>query len=129
MSETLTLLLVTVIIAVIVFFLYDRFGRYLLQYRLEATGIRVTFLGPFGGSRIPFANIAEVREVPGIGWNLLPSARPVVACRWGNRIFGRGVLIRLRTGFIKSILITPDNPDYFIEFVRERVKEISEANE
>ena len=124
MSETSTLLLVTVIIAAVVFFLYDRFGRYLLQYRLEATGIRVTFLGPFGGSRIPFANIAEVREFPAIGWNLLRSARPIIACRWGNRIFGRGVLIRLRTGFIKSILITPDDPDAFIEAVRRHVKEI-----
>lgn len=39
---------------------------------------------------------------------------------WGNLFIKKGVVIKLKKGFVKIIYITPDNPSKFIEQVKKR---------
>jgi hypothetical protein len=61
--------------------------------------------------RIPIAEVVQVtRPSPRGLW-----LNPWYAFRFGNRIWGETVLIKRKRGLIKSIVITPDDPERFIE--------------
>ena len=91
-------------------------GRYVLNYKVRETGVDVLVLGVIPVKRIPFKNVAEIREV---SWRetCRLNEDSLFTLRIGNRLFGRGVLIRQKRWILrKIILMTPDKPD---EFVRE----------
>jgi len=91
-------------------------GRYFYNYRVTDRGIEIVLFGTFPIKRVAFSNIAEVQVGPAAKEML-----PFKGVAFGNRVWGRTVLVRQRKGIIKRLFITPDNPEQFVRRVRERL--------
>ena len=65
--------------------------------------------------RCRFADVVEVRLVS-FSYLLLPAA-----LRLMNRPFGPYVLVRKKSGIVRRVVITPDDAQGFIAFVRSRM--------
>jgi len=92
--------------------IFQFLGRYLYDYRISKTCIKIVLLAKIPLFRIPFSNIIEIRKISfkeGLG-----NDDSYSALKFGNRIWGEGVLIRRKKGLFKKVLITPDKPDEFI---------------
>lgn len=96
-------------------------GRYIFNYRITNDSLQFVVFGKVPYMYIKLANIAEIREVSFKEATFEKS----MAWRCGNRLWGRGILIRRRKGIIKTILITPDNVDEFISKIRERMEQVA----
>jgi len=87
-------------------------ASWLYDYHLGARAIEVRFLGVFKMYEIEYADIEEVRLVPA-----REALRPkITTLGMGNRI-GRIVEIKKRTGVVRSILVTPKDPESFVRLV------------
>ena len=91
-------------------------GRYVYNYQVTDRGIEIVLFGKLPIKRIPFSNIAEVRMGP-TAREMLPFKGIAV----GNRVWGQTVLVRQKTGLVKRLFITPDNPEQFVRKVREQL--------
>ncbi len=110
---------VSVIAAAILLLLFiGQFAlRFIYSYDVEGGTIRIILFSAIPVARIPISDVVQVTRASPRGLWL----NPWYALRLGNRIFGHAVLIKRRDGWIKSIVITPDDPDQFIdEFNRAR---------
>jgi hypothetical protein len=85
--------------------------RFIYSYDIKGGAIRILLFSAIPIIRIPISQVVEVTRPPtGEFW-----LNPFHALRFGNRLIGNAVLIRKKRGLIKSIIITPDNPDRFID--------------
>ena len=97
---------------VLLILLIGQFGlRLIYSYDIRDGAIRVVLFSVFPVVRFPILNVVSVTRASRKGLWL----NPWYALRLGNRIFGDAVLIRRRQGLIKLIVITPDDPDRFID--------------
>ena len=96
--------------------LFQFTGRYLYNYRITDRGIEVVLIGKFPVMRVGFDNIAEIRVGPATKEML-----PFKGIAFGNRVWGRTVLVRQKTGLVRRLFITPDNPEQFVRKVREQL--------
>jgi hypothetical protein len=71
---------------------------------------------------MPFSDIIEIRKIS-LKEALL--ANEFSTLRFGNRIWGGIVLIRKANGLFKTIVITPDNPEMFINNVNQHISKKS----
>jgi hypothetical protein len=112
------------IVAALIFFIivgalaFQILGRYVFRYRITKDSLQFVVFGKIPYMSIKLANIAEIREV---SFKEATFQKPLV-WRCGNRLWGKIVLIRRKKGIIKTILITPDNPDEFISEIRESTR-------
>ena len=97
-------------------------GRYIFNYRITNDSLQFVVFGKVPYMYIKLANIAEVRKVSFKEATFQKGIEGVLVLRCGNRLWGRGILIRRKKGIFKTILITPDNADEFISKIRERIK-------
>jgi hypothetical protein len=87
--------------------------RYVYGYDIKNYRIRLLLFNLVPLLEIPIADIQEVRVCSAKDlW------RPSFAFRCGNRMWGECVLIQKKSGFVRTIIITPDNSAEFIERVK-----------
>ncbi len=121
--QTIIGLFSVVVMIVFVGGVYQLCGRYFIVYNVTQESIRIEVFGaPL--IIIPYSCIEEVRRISG-----LESLRPRIRIlRAGNRIIGRVVLVQKSRGFIRSVLLTPDDPDEFVAVVKGRLLVLMRAN-
>jgi len=103
---------------VVIIALLQRFLRYVYDYEVKCDRVRVLLFRLFPVMIIRISNIGEIRECsPTELW------KPTFALKFGNRLWARCVLIRKRRGLIRSIVITPSNPNGFVENIKEIQRE------
>jgi len=102
-------------ILIIILLLVPR--RYLYNYRIANESIQIVIFKVIPVRRLLFNNISEIRKISRkeISWN------PFESEKWGNRLFGDIVLVRKKSGLIKSLLITPDDADAFIKEAQKHI--------
>jgi hypothetical protein len=89
------------------------FWRLLLDYKITNSDVEIRVFGlPF---KIDLIDIEEVRKVS--FRELLPWKNPksVSWLRLGNKLLGEGILIRRNRGIFRTVIISPDKPNVFIE--------------
>lgn len=85
---------------------YQILAPHVIRYTFTPRHFAITVLG-IPVITIPYDEIVDANEI-GIWESITPS----FALRFGNRVIGRIVRIRRRSGLFQSILITPDSPQY-----------------
>jgi hypothetical protein len=85
--------------------------RFIYSYDIKGGAIRVLLFSAIPIIRIPISQVVEVTLLPRGEFRL----NPFYALRFGNRLIGNAVLVRKKQGLIRSIIITPDYPDRFID--------------
>jgi hypothetical protein len=106
------------ILGLAAFFLAAQYGQpFIYGYRLSAEGVEFVVFGAIRVWLVRFSDIALIRDFP--VWGLLfgPNARVALYLR--NRIFGRNVLLRRKSGLIRQIVITPGEPAEFVRSVSQ----------
>lgn len=110
-------LLVIVAFVFFVFGMFHVFGRYFMTYRLSDTHLRI--IGVFAFVSIAYKDITDIAVVPpGTLWRVLLSFDML---RLGNRLWGRAVLIKRRSGLFRQLIITPDSADEFVAQIKTRM--------
>ena len=115
----LIILFVSLIACVVLLFQYA--GRYVYNYEIKETGVEIVLFGKIPLKRMDFNNIVEIRKTTYKETMPFKNAEMFSTLRFGNRIWGDIVLVRLKKGFVKAVLITPDNADRFINDVQQRL--------
>ena len=95
------------------YFLAQYAWRWVIRYRITKSHFEILAFG-FPIFNTAVTDILEVRKVPFrelLPWN---NRESVNWCRFGNRLFGEGILVVRRKGLLKRFIITPDNPDTFL---------------
>jgi hypothetical protein len=114
--DIITLLIIIVFI-MLVLGAYQVFGRYVMTYRLTDKGLRI--MGIFGFFSIPYEEIVDVKIVsPKEVWKLAFSFNIL---RFGNRLWGTGVLIKKNSGLVRNLIISPNNSEEFTMEIRQRM--------
>jgi hypothetical protein len=93
-----------------------------VRYRLTDSEIEVLLFGLVPESKTKLQDIVEVRKVSFselLPWKNLES---VGWFRLSNRLWGEGVLVRRKRGFFRNFVITPDQPDEFVEELNLKLK-------
>jgi hypothetical protein len=99
-----------------------QFGlRHIYSYDIKNGAIRVVLFYAIPVFRIPLSEVVQVTRSPPRGLWL----NPWYALRLGNRIFGGVILVQKQRGSFKSIVITPDDPDLFIDQYNQAKREVA----
>jgi hypothetical protein len=85
--------------------------RFVYSYDIKGGAIRILLFSVIPIIRIPISQVVQVTRPPTDQLWL----NPFYAFRFGNRLIGNAVLVKKKRGLIKSIIITPDDPDRFID--------------
>jgi hypothetical protein len=130
MYDKMTIMIPITIFAlwvVFIIFLVQYMGLYLYNYKVRETCIEIALFGKVPLKRMKFNNITEIRKTSfkeTLPWK---SSEMYFALRFGNRVWGNMVLVRQKKALIKTILISPDNPDRFIHEVLQRLPRLEEG--
>jgi hypothetical protein len=108
--------IVILLLAPLAVALFHLFGRWVYGYRLGSTSIEILLFNAIPIWRIPYSEVVRVEELS-LKQTLKPSLRVL---RLGNRI-GRVVSVQRRSGVVREVLLTPNNPSVFALELRERV--------
>jgi hypothetical protein len=93
--------------------------RYVYGYDITRDQVRIMLFESVPLMRIRIADILEISERSHTElWKL------TLALKFGNRLWGKCVLIRKKNGLIRSIVITPDDAHAFVERVRAITREL-----
>ena len=87
--------------------------RFIYDYRVGNQAVGVVLFRVVPVYRLPFEQIEQIGKT---SWKQL-GIGGVGALRFDNRFTGQRVLIQKRTGLIRRVVITPDQPDEFISQV------------
>jgi hypothetical protein len=100
-------------------------GRFFQYYKLGENGIEIYFFF-IRVSTIPYISIQDIRMINWGGVMINPGIsyinRPL-----GSRLrkpFGEYVLLQKKNGLFKNVLISPDRPEDFVEFVNCKVHKV-----
>jgi hypothetical protein len=102
--------------AVVLFYIYGL--RYVLTYRIGPAGLGVYYFGFLRTVYVPYPEIEEVRVVSfreSMGYG----ARVI---RAGNRIGGPVVVVKRRSGLLKTVLLTPADAEVFVRELKQRME-------
>lgn len=121
MTTILFLIACFVLLAALVVLVFQYTARYFYTYNIRDASIDIVMFGVLVLKRVRLSNIAEVREAS--WWETCPlrSVDAFLACRFGNRVWGRIVLLRQKKGIFKIVLVSPDDVDGFICAIRQRL--------
>lgn len=117
----IVLFIVFLLLVICTALLFQYGGRYVYNYKIRERSIEIKLFGKIPLKRILFNNIAEIRRTSYRETSPFKIAEMFSTLRFGNRIWGEIVLVRQKKGFIKIVLITPDNADVFIHEVQQRL--------
>jgi hypothetical protein len=109
---TMMTLFASAVAAVFLLYIVGQFGlRVIYSYDIRDGAIWFVLFSMFPIARIPMSDVVEVSRAT----NRTLWLNPWRTLRLGNRIFGASVVIRRQRGLIRSIVITPSDPDRFID--------------
>ena len=109
--------IVSVVLIITVITAFQFLGRYLYNYRLTEKSVQVVLFGSLPLFSIQYKNIKSAQNVA-LTETLWPN---LFILRFGNRIFGGVVLIKKNNGLVRSILITPDDPEEFTNSICDKL--------
>ena len=89
---------------------FQAIGKFFYNYELRDGAIEIVILGGVPIKSIPLSEIDEMTEVS-LKDTLTPDFKTL---RLGNRLMGRILKIKRKSGLFRYILITPDEPDKFL---------------
>ena len=92
-----------------------------VTYRITDSSVEVRLLGFIPQSSTKIEDILEIRKVSFselLPWKNLES---LSWFRLGNRLWGDGVLIKRRRGIFRKFIITPSEPEQFVQEVGLRI--------
>jgi len=96
--------------------------RYGYNYDVEGDRVRVVLFRFIPVMTIKIANIREIEKRSAAElW------KPTPSLKFGNRLWGDTVLIQKKRGFIRSIVITSDNANEFVEHVKEIERKVQQV--
>jgi hypothetical protein len=86
------------------------------KYRLATDSIEFVMFGRFRVWSSPFKDITDIKSVSFV------RLFTTLALSLANRpFFARCVLVRLRRGIFGAVVMTPDQPDDFVQSVRQKI--------
>ena len=92
-------------------------GPYLYQYRLGDQRFEVKLFGLVPILILYFSDISEARVLSGS-----PLFNPFAGVSFPNRVFAaRPVQIRRKKGVLRSVILTPDQPESFVAEINRRI--------
>ncbi len=114
------LLFCFLLVLALAYFLAQYAWRWVIGYRITKSHFEILAFG-FPLFKTAVADILEVRKVP--FRELLPwkNRKSIGWCRFGNRLFGECILVVRRKGLLQGFLITPDNPQDFLQTLNQRL--------
>ncbi|MDQ0473381.1 hypothetical protein [Labrys wisconsinensis] len=83
--------------------------RFIYGYRIRAENIEIVLFNRLPVYRIPIASIDTISKA---SWRQMGIGG--LTLRLGNRIARHGLLIRRKNGWLRCVIITPDDNDAFI---------------
>jgi hypothetical protein len=90
-----------------------------MNYSLTHSGISIKQFGVILITRIPYEEILEVKLISMWKANLFI---PLFAIKLGYRLWGKGaVQIKKKRGIRKIIIITPENPEMYIQDLQSKI--------
>jgi len=99
----------TMLISAVVLFFLATVGT--IAYRITDSALEVHILGR-AIRRIPLADIEEVHR-----------RGALIHENWSSLRFWNGVTIRRRSGLLRNLVISPDDPDGFVERLQEKLRQ------
>jgi hypothetical protein len=84
------------------------------KYRVIDDSIELVMFGKLRVWRCSFEDISEIQLISFARSFIIPALHLM------NRPFGQYVLLRRRRGVFRAVLITPDQPEEFVEIVRRK---------
>ena|SRR5208282_3433658 len=99
--------------------LFQYTARYIYNYRVCNSGIKIVIFGMFPVISINYLDILEIRRIT---FKEALRLNQLSTLRLGNRMWGNIVLIKKSTGFFRTIIITPDNSETFMNDVNQQIK-------
>lgn len=98
--------------------------RFVYNYHITEKYIEMRIVGLIPLYRIPIGSISRIDIITFKDAYLSISFGGIFTTfRCGNRLWGEGVvLIEKETGFIKKLLITPDQPKQFVATISQKSK-------
>lgn len=100
---------------------FQAFGRYLYTYEISDVGIVLRLCGVARMNLMSFDDIGGMKRLFLRETLLLPGMFRTL--RLGNRVWGEVVKIDKRSGFMRTLLITPDDAEGFVSSVSRRLHE------
>jgi hypothetical protein len=91
-------------------------GPHLGKYTITDDSIEFKVFGNFRVWKISFDDISDIQLISFPRMLITPSIRLT------NRPFARYVLVSKRRGIFRAVLITPDNPEEFINIVQQKLR-------
>jgi hypothetical protein len=113
--------LLAVLIAGVLAFIIWQYGlRLIYAYRITDKAIEIRLLNIATIKKISFADIIEVW--PATFWDLMPfsNAKALGVVRWGNRLLGNIVILRLKHHMFNYVALTPDDRDAFVKILADQ---------
>jgi hypothetical protein len=102
------------VVGTVTIVLFQTCLRYVYSYDIKDDNVRIVLFRLVPLMTIRISNIREIKESPPMElW------KPTFALKFGNRLWGECVVICKKRGFIRRIVITPDNAREFVEDVKQ----------
>ncbi len=111
MSMTIQIIIGFIILIPLSAMLFHYTASYIYDYTITTSGVQIVLFKKIPIARINASDIVEMKEIS-FKDSLLIS--PFFTARLGNRMSRTCVLLRTSRWFVRTILITPDNPKSFI---------------
>ena len=108
-----------IVLSIIVIYLRQIIGRYIIVYKIKKDGISISYFGIFPIMKVKYNNIKNIYKT-----SLNMNISNILSITIVNRISKEPVIIEKKKAFVlfRTIIISPDNPDQFIEKVLENMK-------
>ena len=91
-------------------------GPHLGKYRITDNSIEYTLFGRIHVWKSSFDDISDIQIISFARLWVTPSLRLM------NQSFAQYVLVRKRRGIFRAVVITPDNPEEFINIVQQKLR-------
>ena len=115
------MLVAFVVLALLFAYLYGL--RYLVQYQVTGTHLRIKLFGVFSVRSVRLDSIVEASTID-VWTDTLPFSKRfrlpfLIAERWPSYVFQTsGVFIHRRTGIVRYFILSPRNPGEIIEHIK-----------
>jgi hypothetical protein len=102
--------------------IYVHCFRYLIQYSWENDVLRIKL---FGVLTVRKFSISDIDGATLVDWKqMIPftnsfNPRLLFSERWGGYRIGRGIAIRKKAGMIRTVIISPKEPEKLVELINE----------
>lgn len=106
------------LIAVLIAYVYS--FRYFVRYELENNSLKIRICGLITVRKI---DLGQIEEIALVDWRqMTPFSRSfepklLFSERWGGYRVGHGVVLKKRSGIMRTIIISPKEPEKLVEAI------------